>query len=82
MVNLHSWVNAGFNTGSEKDANDGTSDQSRILFGDFNGDGRTDVYYALSQASFTLSRGDGTFTRQKCPYGISIIFVMKTKRPH
>ena len=48
----------------------GTGDQARILFGDFNGDGLTDVYYASSQASVNLSRGDGTFTRRNSPTGI------------
>ena len=71
MVNLHSWVNAGLNTGSEKDANDGTSDQSRILFGDFNGDGRTDVYYALSQASFTYLEAMVPLLAENAPIGIT-----------
>lgn len=51
---------------------DGVEQLLRIKFGDFNGDGLTDIYYATPGGSVTpdevhLSRGDGSYTLRSAP---------------
>lgn len=65
-------VSTGVTVTSEDDWEDGTTDFQRLFFGDFNGDGLSDIYYSgagdNNQSNrIHYSKGNGTFTAPVYP---------------